>query len=145
MGMGARSLWAPAPCSAFASAGRGQVLGPDSTPRTVLNAPVRNDTEPVATTTELSIEDEEAEAFVDLASELREWMVVMKANYIGSDGVKVDYEGMKASEDFDAFAKLSEKLRLVDMSTLSESGRKAAYINLYNSLTLNGIAVGLLP
>jgi hypothetical protein len=120
----------------FQSAGRGQVIGPYSARRTVVNVPA-DCTKEVPKT----IRDADAE---ELASALRESITKLKANFIGDDGIKVDYDGMKASEDFRAFVALSEKLRSVDISTLSESGKKSAYINIYNSLTVHGISMGLL-
>ena len=53
----------------------------------------------------------------------------------------VDYKSMKDSVEFEAYKELVKRLQTVDLSQVSETARKAFFINVYNALVIHATVV----
>lgn len=80
----------------------------------------------------------------NIFNEIRQKMLEIKANSFSFDGSVVDYEKIKVSTLFAEYSDLVKQLKFVDLSKLTPSGKKAAFINIYNSLIVHAIIDGLL-
>lgn len=76
----------------------------------------------------------------DLALSLQRTMLRLKGAHMSSDGRGVNYETLRESVLFHEYVALSSQLKQCDPSTLQESQKKAFFINVYNSLTIHGLA-----
>jgi len=81
---------------------------------------------------------------IELVESVRKSLLGIKANFMREDGGAVNYAKVKASLEFREYLKLVAQLRGVSLETLNPKEKKAAYINLYNSLTFHSILNGLL-
>ena len=52
----------------------------------------------------------------------------------------VDYKGIKESEEFEEYVKLTRELQRAPIEKLDENGRKAFFINIYNALVIHATA-----
>lgn len=68
-------------------------------------------------------------------------MLNLKAKHINETTGKVDYRSMLASPEFADYVQLTQNLKYIDLSTLSENENKAFFINIYNALVVHGIVV----
>eukprot|EP01031_Cornospumella_fuschlensis_P042031 gene42031-51312_t len=82
-----------------------------------------------------------AETSTALAQNLRVSLMALQAKYISSSTGKVDYKSLLASTEYSNFLKLTQQLPYIDLTTLSNSEKKAFFINLYNALAMHGIAL----
>jgi hypothetical protein len=81
---------------------------------------------------------------LDLVEELRKQMLAIKSRAMSSDGSKVAYSKLKQSAEFVKYKELVAQLTNLNLETLSLNQRKAALINLYNSLIVDAIINDLL-
>jgi hypothetical protein len=71
-------------------------------------------------------------------------MLKLKGSFMTPDGSGVDYEGLKASEVFADYVKMTAALRYTSLSDLDQASRKGFLINIYNCLCIHALAEGLL-
>ncbi|XP_061182675.1 uncharacterized protein LOC133191032 [Saccostrea echinata] len=76
---------------------------------------------------------------VELSKKLQKTMLSIKGECIGEDR-GIDYDKLKKSEAFKEYKKETLQLQFVSLDDLSEAERKAFFINLYNALTIHGLA-----
>lgn len=76
----------------------------------------------------------------DIALELQRTMLQMKGEYMTEDGKGVNYDMLTHSELFDRYQCLTRELNQCSPSHLDEDERKAFFINVYNALTIHGLA-----
>ncbi|XP_062565995.1 uncharacterized protein LOC134228349 [Saccostrea cucullata] len=76
---------------------------------------------------------------VELSKKLQKTMLSIKGECIGEDR-GIDYDKLKKSEAFKEYKKETLQLQVVSLDDLSEPERKAFFINLYNALTIHGLA-----
>lgn len=81
-------------------------------------------------------------AATDLMNRLNRIMTGLKADHI-QDDAGVDYAAMRRSSGFAEYSALAEDLGDgdVDLGAMSETERKAFFINLYNAMTLHVLAI----
>ncbi|XP_065913569.1 uncharacterized protein [Dysidea avara] len=77
---------------------------------------------------------------VQLAVQLQKDMLKLKGEYMSDDGRSVDYVRLKNSDTFKDYIKQTCQLHYLDLTKLSLTERKAFFINVYNSLTIHGLA-----
>lgn len=77
---------------------------------------------------------------VELSKKLQTSMLRLKGEFTGTDGQGVDYEKLKLSQQFKEYEELTPQLQNVELDGLSENDKKAFFINLYNALTIHGLA-----
>lgn len=77
---------------------------------------------------------------LDLSKKLQSSMLRLKGDFTGNDGQGVDYEKLIVSQQFKEYEELTPQLQHVQLEGLSENEKKAFFINLYNSLTIHGLA-----
>lgn len=80
----------------------------------------------------------------ELIESVRKSLLGIKANFMREDGGAVNYAKVKASLEFREYLKLVAQLRGVSLETLNPKEKKAALINVYNSLIVHAIINGLL-
>ncbi|KAL6076199.1 DENN (AEX3) domain containing protein, variant 2 [Balamuthia mandrillaris] len=76
-----------------------------------------------------------------LAEQLLGSIVSLFFAHVQPDGKSVDWEAMRASQEFRKFEIACADLRKVDLSRLSDTERKAFFINVYNVLAIHGYVV----
>lgn len=77
---------------------------------------------------------------VELSKKLQKCMLRLKGEYMGNEGQGVDYEKLRLSQQFKEYEELTSQLQNVNLTDLSENEKKAFFINLYNALTIHGLA-----
>lgn len=77
---------------------------------------------------------------LELSKKLQTSMLRMKGDFMDSSGRGVDYEILIKSQQFKEYEELASQLSQADISILSENEKKAFFINLYNALTIHGLA-----
>lgn len=82
---------------------------------------------------------------IELSRKLQQTMLLMKGEFMSSDGKGVDYGSLGNSELFTQYVQLARQLDEADVSQLTEAERKAFFINVYNALTIHGLVVEGLP
>lgn len=75
----------------------------------------------------------------DLAKKLQRTMLSIKGECIGEDR-GIDYDKLKNSGAYKEYKSETLLLQTVSLDELSENERKAFFINLYNALTIHGLA-----
>lgn len=75
----------------------------------------------------------------DLAKKLQKTMLSIKGECIGEDR-GIDYDKLKNSGAYKEYKSETLLLQTVSLDELSENVRKAFFINLYNALTIHGLA-----
>lgn len=68
---------------------------------------------------------------------LRKMILKLYSVYLSPDGKQVDYKGMKASDEFKAYTKISRELIRVDIKNASREEKLAFFINVYNALVIH--------
>jgi len=58
--------------------------------------------------------------------------------FLSKDGLKVDYDGIKASDKFTEFQFLASHLQRIDVENLSREQKIAFFINIYNVMVIEG-------
>jgi hypothetical protein len=79
---------------------------------------------------------------VSVVTQLRRAMLALKAAHMTEAGDRVDYSSIAASAEFQAYLEVAQKLRAIDLGTLSETERRAFFINVYNSLIVHAVIHG---
>jgi len=77
---------------------------------------------------------------VELTAKLQKLMLRMEGEYIVEGGKGVNYAALRSSDLYKEYVDLSKDLQSVDLGNLSEDERKAFYLNIYNALTIHGLA-----
>ena len=80
----------------------------------------------------------------NIFNDIKMKMLEIKATSMTADGSAVDYPTVKKSASFAQYVDLVKELKAVDLAQLSASAKKAALINIYNSLIVHAILEGLL-
>ncbi|KAK2184519.1 hypothetical protein NP493_262g03022 [Ridgeia piscesae] len=75
----------------------------------------------------------------EVSVEVQQILNRMKNEFISSDGKSVDYIGWKRSDLFTEYTDLIQELRSLDMTSLTEEGKTAFFINIYNALVIHGL------
>ncbi|XP_015767391.1 PREDICTED: uncharacterized protein LOC107346125 isoform X2 [Acropora digitifera] len=78
---------------------------------------------------------------VDLSKELQKLMLKIKGRFISEDGHTVDYNALKESDLFKEYVKMTAALTQVNLTSLERTEKIAFFLNIYNSLTIHGLAV----
>ena len=81
---------------------------------------------------------------VSLIEDLRQHMLKMKAEAMSADGGKVDYAALKRSPLFKKYFELVSQLKFFRLESLDAAQKKAALLNLYNSLIIDAVINNLL-
>jgi hypothetical protein len=77
-----------------------------------------------------------------LALELQKTMLKLKGQYMSADGREVKYGELRGSQLFAEYEVVARQLGDCDLGDLQEeSDKKAFFINIYNALTVHGLAV----
>ncbi|KAK3876584.1 hypothetical protein Pcinc_018647 [Petrolisthes cinctipes] len=72
-----------------------------------------------------------------LAEALRKLVLRLYSDHISTDGRKVDYVSIKASEEFQHYQSLARQLQRAPVEKLDQDGLKAFFINVYNALVIH--------
>lgn len=75
-----------------------------------------------------------------LGRHLQQAMLQVKADHIGAGGRGVDYASLRSSTAFAEYVQVSQQLVHCDPTALSEEAKMAFFINIYNCLTIHGLA-----
>eukprot|EP00189_Rhodosorus_marinus_P003682 CAMPEP_0113955836 /NCGR_PEP_ID=MMETSP0011_2-20120614/1649_1 /TAXON_ID=101924 /ORGANISM="Rhodosorus marinus" /LENGTH=284 /DNA_ID=CAMNT_0000965759 /DNA_START=258 /DNA_END=1112 /DNA_ORIENTATION=+ /assembly_acc=CAM_ASM_000156 len=95
--------------------------------RTLLNAP------PVG-------QDHTGPTTQDIAGELQSQIKSLYVEYLDIEGMKVDYDALRNSDGFKEYETQALRLVDVDPTSLKRDERIAFFVNLYNALTIHGMA-----
>ncbi|XP_064384202.1 uncharacterized protein LOC135333215 [Halichondria panicea] len=77
---------------------------------------------------------------LDISLKLQRSMLQLKGHHMTEDGRGIDYERLRESELFREYIDLSTRLVTCDPSSLDHTHKMAFFINIYNSLTIHGLA-----
>ncbi|PIK62350.1 hypothetical protein BSL78_00668 [Apostichopus japonicus] len=77
---------------------------------------------------------------LEVSRELQQLMLRMKGEFMLEDGHSVDYHRLKEGDLFKSYEMKAVDLQHVDLTSLKENERKAFFINIYNALTIHGLA-----
>ncbi|XP_064382280.1 uncharacterized protein LOC135331148 [Halichondria panicea] len=78
---------------------------------------------------------------VDVAKDLRRYIVEIYDDFLTADGAAVDYRGISASKKFERYVHATAELKRVDLSSLSREEKLAFFINMYNALVIHAFVV----
>ncbi|KAL9979374.1 hypothetical protein ACROYT_G017028 [Oculina patagonica] len=78
---------------------------------------------------------------VDLSKELQKLMLKIKGSFITEEGRAVDYTALKKSELFQEYVDRTQALQAVNLGSLERTEKIAFFLNIYNSLTIHGLAM----
>lgn len=78
---------------------------------------------------------------MEVVGEIRQLLLDMECRYIDASGKAVNYDAIGASAEFRDYQLCAMELQKVDLTSLSESGRIAFFINTYNILMIHGSIV----
>lgn len=81
---------------------------------------------------------------VSLIEDLRQHMLKIKAEAMSADGGKVDYAALKRSPLYSKYFGLVSQLKYFRLESLDAAQKKAALLNLYNSLIIDAVVNNLL-
>ena len=76
-----------------------------------------------------------------MAEGLRQRILALYDAHLAPDGRAVDYEALKRDPDFHAYVAATAELQRVDLSGLDRQERMCFFINLYNALIIQALAV----
>lgn len=76
----------------------------------------------------------------EVAVSLQKLMNKLKGEYMTEAGQAINYTALRESDSFQRYLLVTQQLREVNLATLSEEENKAFFINVYNALTIHGIA-----
>jgi hypothetical protein len=76
-----------------------------------------------------------------VALELQKTMLKLKGQFMSEDGREVHYHRLRSSQLFADYQSVAGELCGCDLAGLGEDERKAFFINVYNALTVHGLAV----
>ncbi|XP_058096651.1 uncharacterized protein LOC131242188 [Magnolia sinica] len=83
--------------------------------------------------------DVKPKPIVEISSRLRFLMFAMFEAYVSDDGRHVDYQSIRATEEFARYLRIIEELQRVDLKDLSREEKLAFFINLYNMMAIHAI------
>mmetsp|Transcript_38733 Transcript_38733/g.50072 ORF Transcript_38733/g.50072 Transcript_38733/m.50072 type:complete len:367 (-) Transcript_38733:345-1445(-) len=116
------------------SSEKGQILGPIWAKKRILNY-----SKDISTTNGLDIQEE----IKDLDKELRSSINDIFVDFIDIEKNRVDYVGIRESDQFKTFLQNCMKLRQINVLEMQEDERKAFFLNIYNALAIHSnIALG---
>ena len=121
-----------------------QVIGPYYTNRIVLNSAAFIEAHPSPI---IELDTEDRAAYIDdltLAGYLRGFILDLKADYISTDGMTVDYKAIRQSPKYVKYVLASSLLRHVNLAELADHEKKAFCLNVYNALVIHALCEGLL-
>lgn len=88
-------------------------------------------------------EDTSSQSAVDLSKKLQKTMLQLKGEFMTHDGKGVNYPLLKQSQIFKEYSeKMAPLLQNVKLDNVNENEKKAFFINIYNALTIHGLAQG---
>jgi hypothetical protein len=111
----------------------GQVIGLWWESKIILNSGERTERKEVE-------EEDENRTARKYISELKKKMLKLKGQFIVEEGnnVKINYEGIASSPEFEEFIEFTKGLRDIRLGSLKDFEKKAFFLNLYNILSLHG-------
>ncbi|CAF1256755.1 unnamed protein product [Rotaria magnacalcarata] len=77
---------------------------------------------------------------VQISIELQKKMLNLKARFIDASGRLVNYRRLRASNVYSDLCEMVNRLTTISLENVTENERKTFFINLYNILTIHGIA-----
>ncbi|XP_064601214.1 uncharacterized protein LOC135467371 [Liolophura sinensis] len=77
---------------------------------------------------------------VELSRALQKTMLRLKGECMDEDGKKIHYDQLTAFPVFSEYKKLALELQKTSLEGMSEDERKVFFINVYNALTIHGLA-----
>ncbi|CAF0892229.1 unnamed protein product [Adineta steineri] len=77
---------------------------------------------------------------VQLSIELQKRMINLKSTFIDSSGHLINYSELRRSKIYNDLYEMSKYLTTISLDNVTENERKTFFINLYNTLTIHGIA-----
>ena len=88
-----------------------------------------------------AVPDAPASSALELSVRLQRLMLKLKSENMDEEGTRVDYAAARASSTFSALSATARELRSLQLDSLgSEAERRCLFINLYNALTIQGLA-----
>ncbi|XP_005098340.1 uncharacterized protein LOC101862648 [Aplysia californica] len=73
----------------------------------------------------------------EIGDHLRKMILKLYSVFLSADGKAVDYQGMKASDEFQVYKKMTRELLRVDVESASREEKLAFFINIYNALVIH--------
>ncbi|KAK7485253.1 hypothetical protein BaRGS_00023504 [Batillaria attramentaria] len=83
-------------------------------------------------------EREDTEEAAKLGEAVRKQMLRLYGTFLSEDGKKVDYQAMKGSAEFEAYAEKTKELQRTHIVDSSREVKLAFFINIYNALVIHG-------
>ncbi|GFO19280.1 glutaredoxin [Plakobranchus ocellatus] len=68
---------------------------------------------------------------------LRKMILKLYGVFLSDDGKSVDYKGMKASEEFKTYTRMTRELTRVELTNATREEKLAFFINIYNALVIH--------
>lgn len=78
---------------------------------------------------------------IDVAQDLRKYILEIYDDYLSSGGFGVDYRGISRSKKFEVYVRATAELKRVDLTSLSREEKIALFINVYNALVIHAFVV----
>jgi len=78
---------------------------------------------------------------LDLSKDLQRLMLKIKGSFITEEGRAVDYSALKESDLFQEYVDRTKALKAVKLGNLEQKEKIAFFLNIYNSLTIHGLAM----
>ncbi|KAH9523517.1 hypothetical protein Btru_040201 [Bulinus truncatus] len=75
----------------------------------------------------------------ELSQELRKTILILYADFLSEDGKSVDYAGMKNSQHFQVYRRMTKELVHVNIEKASREEKLSFFINIYNALVIHGV------
>jgi hypothetical protein len=91
---------------------------------------------------QIGSEDFREVSALEISTKLRSATIALYSTYLNQDGTQVDYERLQRSREFNVdYRNAVYSLRYVNLRDLSDVERKCFFINIYNTLMINGLIV----
>jgi len=88
-----------------------------------------------------TLTDTSPRSAVEISKKMQKTMLKLKGEYMTADGKSVDYQKVKGSQLFKEYCnEMAPQLHYVNLDNISENEKKAFFINVYNALTIHGLA-----
>ncbi|KAL5007512.1 hypothetical protein ScPMuIL_016318 [Solemya velum] len=76
----------------------------------------------------------------ELSQKLQKSLLRLKGEFMAEDGKGVDYAKLKTGTSYTDYKKQAQLLQLVTLDQLTEDEKKSFFLNIYNALTIHGLA-----
>lgn len=78
---------------------------------------------------------------VELSKKLQKLMLKIKGSFMSEEAHTVNYNALKESDLFKEYVEMTKALTQVDLKSLERTEKIAFFLNIYNCLTIHGLAV----